>query len=133
LFLDLDRFKDINDSMGHTVGDYLLKEVARRLKTCIRESDTVGRMGGDEFTILLSDITHADDALVIVKKIMAIFQETFPVDGRELHTTTSIGISLYPKDGEHAEDLLKNADRAMYHAKEQGRNTYQFFNAAMDI
>jgi diguanylate cyclase (GGDEF)-like protein/PAS domain S-box-containing protein len=133
LFLDLDRFKEINDSMGHTVGDYLLKEVARRLKTCIRESDTVGRMGGDEFTILLSDITHADDALVIVKKIMAIFQETFPVDGRELHTTTSIGISLYPKDGEHAEDLLKNADRAMYHAKEQGRNTYQFFNAAMDI
>jgi diguanylate cyclase (GGDEF)-like protein/PAS domain S-box-containing protein len=133
LFLDLDHFKDINDSMGHTVGDYLLKEVARRLKTCIRESDTVGRMGGDEFTILLSDITHADDALVIVKKIMAIFQETFPVDGRELHTTTSIGISLYPKDGEHAEDLLKNADRAMYHAKEQGRNTYQFFNAAMDI
>ncbi|MEW5744310.1 MAG: EAL domain-containing protein [Nitrospirota bacterium] len=133
LFLDLDRFKMINDTLGHQVGDELLGEVALRLKVCVRQSDTVARLGGDEFAVLLPNIAHAEDAAVIAEKIIAAVQKPFALDSQELYMTTSIGISMYPGDGDHPETLLKNADIAMYHAKGQGRNNYQFYNAAMNI
>jgi len=126
LFLDLDRFKLINDTLGHNAGDALLLDVAHRLKGCVREADTVARMGGDEFTIVLTDLPDADSAATAARKILEVMAVPFTIEGRELFITTSIGISLYPRDGEHLEDLLKAADMAMYHAKEQGRDTYQF-------
>jgi diguanylate cyclase (GGDEF)-like protein/PAS domain S-box-containing protein len=132
LFMDLDHFKYINDTLGHTAGDDLLKDIAGRLKTCIRESDMVARMGGDEFIVLLSDITVAEDAAIVGRKIMASLLEPFFINSHKVNTTASIGISIYPDDGENEEDLLKNADIAMYHAKKQGRNTYQFYNTAMN-
>ncbi len=130
-FLDLDRFKSINDALGHTVGDMLLRDVAGRLKTCIREEDTVSRFAGDEFTLLLLGITQAEHAVDIACKILRAFKQPLIIGGHELYITTSIGIALYPNDGEDAETLLKNADTAMYHAKEQGRNNYQFYTPAM--
>lgn len=133
LFLDLDRFKNVNDSLGHTAGDQLLKEVAERLKLCMRESDTVARIGGDEYTVLLTHISHADDASKIAKKIMAALQRPYIINNHELRVTASIGISTCPEDGETAEALLKHADIAMYHAKEQGRNNYQFYNPVLNI
>ncbi|HXW68428.1 MAG TPA: EAL domain-containing protein, partial [Dissulfurispiraceae bacterium] len=133
LFLDLDRFKNINDMLGHDIGDQLLKEVAERLKKSIRSSDTVSRIGGDEFNILLSEITSVDDAAVIARKILAAFQKSCTIAGHELHVTASIGISIYPDDSEDPGKLLKYADTAMYHAKEHGRNIYQFYNAAINI
>jgi len=133
MFLDLDNFKNINDTLGHSMGDELLKEVAGRLKTCIRETDTIARIGGDEFNILLADISHADDAVPIAKKIMLLFKEPFKIDNQELYVTASIGISICPNDGESAEALLKNADIAMYHAKGEGRNNYQFYSSAVNI
>jgi len=133
MFLDLDNFKNINDTLGHSIGDKLLKEVASRLKTCMRETDTIARIGGDEFNILLADISHADDAVPIAKKIMSLFKDPFKIDDRELYITASIGISICPNDGESAETLLKNADIAMYHAKEQGRNNYQFHSSAVNL
>ena len=133
MFLDLDNFKNINDTLGHSIGDKLLKEVAGRLKTCMRETDTIARIGGDEFNILLADISHADDAVPIAKKIMSLFKGPFEIDNQELYVTASIGISICPHDGESAEALLKNADIAMYHAKEQGRNNYQFHSSAANI
>lgn len=132
LFLDLDRFKGINDTMGHTVGDGVLKEVAARLQTCMRRSDTIARIGGDEFAVLLPEIELAEEAAKTVNKIIAAFQPVFRVEGHELHMSTSIGISIYPGDGDYPEILLKNADMAMYHAKELGRNNYQFYNSAMN-
>jgi diguanylate cyclase (GGDEF)-like protein/PAS domain S-box-containing protein len=132
MFLDLDNFKNINDTLGHSIGDKLLKEVAGRLKTCMRETDTIARIGGDEFNMLLADISHADDAVPIAKKIMSLFKGPFDIDNQELYVTASIGISICPNDGESAEALLKNADIAMYHAKEQGRNNYQFHSAAVN-
>ncbi|MFZ5998685.1 MAG: diguanylate cyclase domain-containing protein [Nitrospirota bacterium] len=131
LFLDIDYFKNINDSLGHTIGDQLLRDVAKRLKACIRKSDTVARIGGDEFILLLSPINDIGDAVIIAEKILSVFQKPFKIDGNTLRVTTSIGLSLYPGDGETAEALLKNADIAMYYAKERGRNRYQCFNAAM--
>ena len=133
MFLDLDRFKIINDTLGHTTGDLLLREVAKRLKTCVRESDTVARIGGDEFNVLLADMAHAEHAATIAEKIISVFKEPFEIGGIELHVTTSIGISLYPGDGENAETLLKNADTAMYSAKEAGRNNYQFYNHVLQM
>ncbi len=133
MFLDLDNFKNINDTLGHSVGDKLLKEVAGRLKTCMRETDTIARIGGDEFNILLADISHADDAVPIAKKIMSLFKEPFNLDDQEFYITASIGISICPNDGESAETLLKNADIAMYHAKGEGRNNYQFHSSAVNI
>lgn len=133
MFLDLDNFKNINDTLGHSMGDKLLKEVAGRLKTCIRETDTIARIGGDEFNILLADISHADDAVPIAKKIMSLFKEPFKIDNQELYVTVSIGISICPNDSESAEALLKNADIAMYHAKGEGRNNYQFHSSAVNI
>ena len=132
LFLDLDRFKVINDSLGHTVGDRLICEVAGRLRTCLREGDTVARLGGDEFTLLLPDIGQAVDAAKVAKKVLDLVRMPFAVDGRELFVTASAGISLYPDDGSDAETLVKNADTAMYRAKEQGRDNYQLYTPAMN-
>jgi diguanylate cyclase (GGDEF)-like protein/PAS domain S-box-containing protein len=129
LFLDLDRFKVINDSLGHNIGDQLLQAVAARVQTCIRESDTVARLGGDEFTVLLPDLQRSEDAAPVANKIIEAVRHPFHIEGREFFTTTSIGISLFPEDGIDAETLIKNADTAMYQAKEQGRDNYQLFNA----
>ena len=129
LFLDLDRFKAINDSLGHNIGDQLLQAVAGRVQSCVRESDTVARLGGDEFTVLLPHLPHAEDAALVAQKIIDAVRYPFQIEGREFFMTTSIGISLYPDDGFDAETLIKNADTAMYQAKEQGRDNYQLFNA----
>jgi diguanylate cyclase (GGDEF)-like protein/PAS domain S-box-containing protein len=133
MFLDIDRFKVINDTMGHTAGDELLTEIAIRLKGSMRESDVLARIGGDEFTILLPDVTHAEDAARISEKIITHLARPFTVRGQEFHVTASLGISIYPDDSDYGEDLLKNADIAMFHAKEQGGNTYQFYSPAINI
>ena len=131
MFLDLDRFKEINDSLGHAAGDEVLKEAARRLQSCLRSTDTVGRLGGDEFTVLLEDIHHVDEISTLARKILDAFAEQTEVAGRELHLSTSIGITVYPLDDQDANTLLKNADIAMYQAKQEGRNNFQFFAAEM--
>jgi len=127
LFLDLDRFKVINDSLGHDIGDLLLKEVASRLSDCVRDGDTVARFGGDEFTIILNDIAVAEDIPDMCKKILSTLAEPFNCENRELFITTSIGISLFPRDGDNGQTLLKKSDAAMYLAKSKGRNAYQFY------
>jgi diguanylate cyclase (GGDEF)-like protein len=132
LFLDLDRFKHINDSLGHGVGDHLLQSVAKRLRTGVRNSDTVCRQGGDEFVILLANIEQAKDAGFRAQKILAALTPPHSIDQLELHVSVSIGISIYPNDGQDADTLIKNADTAMYHAKEGGRNDYQFFEQNMN-
>jgi diguanylate cyclase (GGDEF)-like protein/PAS domain S-box-containing protein len=129
LFLDLDRFKVINDSLGHNIGDQLLQAVAARVQACVRESDTVARLGGDEFTVLLPRLQRSHDAAPVAQKIIEAIRHPFHIEGREFFTTTSIGISLFPEDGTDAESLIKNADTAMYQAKELGRDNYQLFNA----
>ena len=133
LFLDLDHFKYINDSLGHAIGDQLLQCVSKRLQTSVRGSDTVSRQGGDEFVILLSEITHPEHAATIAKKILLSLNVPCSIEGHDLHIDGSIGISIYPADGEDAETLIKNADTAMYHAKERGRNNFQFFTAEMNL
>jgi diguanylate cyclase (GGDEF)-like protein/PAS domain S-box-containing protein len=132
LFLDLDRFKVINDSLGHNIGDQLLQAVAARVTACVRESDTVARLGGDEFTVLLPRLHRSDDAAPIAAKIIEAVRYPFHIEGREFFITTSIGISLFPEDGTDAESLIKNADTAMYQAKELGRDNYQLFNAVVN-
>lgn len=132
LFLDLDNFKHINDSLGHAAGDSLLQSVAKRLTGCVRGSDTVSRLGGDEFVVLVSNESLAGSATLTADKIIAAMAEPFDVDGRTLHVTTSIGISTYPGDSHNAEALLQNADIAMYEAKKFGRNNFQFFKSAMN-
>jgi diguanylate cyclase (GGDEF)-like protein/PAS domain S-box-containing protein len=132
MFLDLDRFKNVNDSLGHTVGDKLLQEVARRLRGSMRASDTVSRQGGDEFVILIPDMADAADVARAAQKVLDAVSHPYSIDGHELVTTPSIGISVYPNDGREVETLLKNADAAMYHAKESGRNNYQFFTQDMN-
>ena len=132
LFLDLDRFKIINDTLGHGVGDKLLIEVAKRLSACLRESDTLARLGGDEFAVLLPQLHQASEAADVAKKITTIIAETIKVDGYSLHVTTSLGISLFPEDGERSEVIVKNADTAMYRSKDQGRNQFTFFSAEMN-
>ncbi|MGZ5492359.1 MAG: putative bifunctional diguanylate cyclase/phosphodiesterase [Thermoanaerobaculia bacterium] len=131
-FLDLDRFKDINDSLGHTVGDILLKAVAERVRHCVREGDTIARFGGDEFTLLIPKIENIEDAAKIAQKIIETLKIPFFVNERELFVTTSIGVSLYPEDGSDPETLVRNADTAMYRAKEQGRDNYQLYAPAMN-
>ncbi len=126
-FLDLDGFKNINDSMGHIAGDELLKSVARRLKSCVRESDTVARIGGDEFGLLVTDIESLGNISKVAKKIISALSKPFVICDKELCMTASIGIGVHPGAGQHAEDLLRNADSAMYLAKERGRNNYQFY------
>jgi diguanylate cyclase (GGDEF)-like protein/PAS domain S-box-containing protein len=133
LFLDLDGFKHINDSLGHAVGDKLLQSVATRLVSCARRSDTVSRQGGDEFVVLLSEIKHPADAGIAARKIIAALSTPHVVDQHELYVTASIGLSTYPDDGRDTESLIKTADTAMYQAKEKGRNNYQFFKKNMNI
>jgi diguanylate cyclase (GGDEF)-like protein/PAS domain S-box-containing protein len=132
LFLDLDRFKTINDSLGHLAGDRLLQSVAERLGHCVRDTDTICRQGGDEFLIVLADLTDEDVPARIAEKILRRLSEPFDVDGHTLGTSFSIGIAVYPDDGRDADALMKNADTAMYHAKESGRNTYRFFTEQMN-
>jgi len=133
IFLDLDRFKYINDSLGHAIGDELLQSVSKRLLANVRASDTVSRQGGDEFVILLSEITHLGDAATSARKILLSLNAPHSIRGQDLRIDGSIGISVYPEDGQDAETLIKNADTAMYHAKESGRNNFQFFKAEMNL
>ena len=132
MFVDLDRFKNVNDSLGHAVGDKLLWEIAHRLNTCVREEDTVARLGGDEFVVVLESLRDKEDAMHIANKIHQAFERPIEVDQRMLHASASIGIALYPDDGENAEALMQNADTAMYQAKSLGRNNYQFFAPFMN-
>ena len=132
MFVDLDRFKHINDTLGHAAGDDLLQQVAERLKESVRASDTVGRLGGDEFAIVLSFLATARDADVPARKIMARFNEPFRLGQAELYVTASVGIAVYPDDSTDQDALVKNADIAMYRAKEEGRNTYKFFSPGMN-
>jgi diguanylate cyclase (GGDEF)-like protein len=131
LFLDLDNFKDINDTLGHSTGDKLLQSVAERLSSCVRATDTVSRQGGDEFVVLLSEIGEKSDAVVAAEKLITAVTATYPIALHDLAITASIGISVYPDDGEDAESLLKAADTAMYYAKDEGRNRCQLFNRDM--
>jgi diguanylate cyclase (GGDEF)-like protein len=132
-FLDLDRFKQINDSLGHEAGDQLLQEVAVRLRGCVRASDTVARLGGDEFVVLLPEIGHSDDAAIVAQKILAVVAKPFTLIGQEFRVTVSIGISSYPADGLDEQTLTKNADIAMYQAKEGGKNNFQFYSKARNV
>ena len=132
LFLDLDDFKKANDSLGHEIGDKLLVESAARLQQVLRKEDTVGRLGGDEFIILLRGLTEHHNALAIAENLLKAFREPFKIGGRELILTMSIGVAVYPKNGRCASDLLRNADTAMYQAKALGRNTYSFFTKEMN-
>jgi diguanylate cyclase (GGDEF)-like protein len=132
LYLDVDRFKTINDSLGHAIGDRLLQSVAQRLKFCVRLTDTVSRQGGDEFVVLLSQMTHAEDAAVSAEKILAALAAPHPIEEHTLYVTASIGVATFPDDGTTADALLKNADFAMYRAKEKGRNCFQFFTPEMN-
>ncbi|OEY68053.1 putative bifunctional diguanylate cyclase/phosphodiesterase [Marinobacter sp. X15-166B] len=132
LFLDIDDFKKVNDSLGHEVGDKLLVEAARRLKRAVRKSDTVGRLGGDEFIVLLRALKDINDLVDIAEGLLGLFREPFRFDGRELVLTLSIGIAIYPDNGASASNLLRNADTAMYQAKALGRNAYSFFTKEMN-
>jgi len=132
LFIDLDRFKLINDSLGHAEGDELLKGVANRLQGCVRRSDTLARLGGDEFTILLPDLSDPEDAALISQKVIDELRRPLTVGGQEVRATASIGIALYPNDGSEAESLVKHADIAMYHVKTAGKNAYAFFSPEMN-
>jgi diguanylate cyclase (GGDEF)-like protein/PAS domain S-box-containing protein len=131
MFIDLDHFKKINDSLGHDVGDKLLQSVAGRLLACVRRSDTVSRLGGDEFVILLSQVEHAEDAAYSARKILRALTAPHIIDNKSLDINASIGVSTYPSDGQDAEGLMNRADNAMYEAKEHGRNNYQFFRHEM--
>ena len=132
LFIDLDRFKNINDTLGHDAGDALLQEVGRRLKHCVRQSDTVARLGGDEFVILLEELSEPGRVATVAGKILSAIVKPFQMLGQEFRVTASIGISIYPEDGQDEQTLMKNADIAMYHAKEQGKNNFQFHSGHMD-
>ncbi len=131
LFIDLDHFKEINDSLGHAVGDEILKIVTSRLKETIREEDTVARLGGDEFTVVLEDLNQVNDASVIAAKILETLSSFIDVKDNTLYVSSSIGISIYPDDGDSSQNLLKFADSAMYKAKDEGRNNYQYYNSSM--
>jgi diguanylate cyclase (GGDEF)-like protein len=133
LFLDVDRFKHINDSLGHMIGDRLLQSIAHRLLGCVRASDTVSRQGGDEFVILLSEVTHAQDATFCADKILEVIRAPHRIDEHDLHITASIGIVTYPDDGADADTLMRHADFAMYHAKDNGRDNRQFFKRDVNI
>jgi len=132
LFLDLDGFKHVNDSLGHPIGDKLLQSIAKRLVDCVRASDTVSRQGGDEFVVLLSQAEHQEDAATIASRLLRAVAQSHAIGQHDLHITTSIGVSVYPDDGADAETLIKNADTAMYQAKENGRQSFQFFKPAMN-
>jgi diguanylate cyclase (GGDEF)-like protein len=130
MFLDLDRFKHVNDTLGHAAGDELLRQVAARLTACMRTGDTVARPGGDEFVVVLPEIAHPEDAALVAEKIFASLKEPIVVANHPLRVTTSIGIAIYPVDGDDdLQDLMRKADMAMYSAKEAGRNGYRFYGA----
>jgi diguanylate cyclase (GGDEF)-like protein/PAS domain S-box-containing protein len=133
LFLDLDGFKHVNDTLGHGVGDKLLQSVAERLSACVRASDTVSRLGGDEFVVLLAEIAHPEDAAIAAGRMLQAVSAPHLIDQHELHVGTSIGVSLYPSDGSDAETLIKNADTAMYQAKANGRSSYRFYEPGMNL
>jgi diguanylate cyclase (GGDEF)-like protein/PAS domain S-box-containing protein len=135
MFIDLDRFKTINDSLGHDVGDELLKRVAARLTACVRASDTVARLGGDEFAVILENLLDDDDegAQQVAEKMITVMGAPMLINNQHLNTSCSIGISLYPTDGRDGATLMKHADVAMYYAKEKGRNNYQFFSGEMNV
>ncbi|MEM9136135.1 MAG: EAL domain-containing protein [Cyanobacteria bacterium P01_F01_bin.42] len=133
MFLDLDKFKVVNDTLGHSVGDGLLQEVGQRLRDCVRSTDMVARWGGDEFIILLPDINTLDDAIGTAKRILAAFQQGCQIEGHDLTINTSIGIAIYPNDALEAEVLVRNADIALYQSKEMGRGTYNLYNAGVDL
>jgi diguanylate cyclase (GGDEF)-like protein/PAS domain S-box-containing protein len=132
LFLDLDGFKHVNDSLGHSTGDKLLQATGKRLVDCVRAADTVSRQGGDEFVVLLSEVEHPEDVATTARRMLKVVAEPQSIDLHDLHITASIGLSVYPDDGLDAETLIKNADTAMYQAKENGRQSYQFFKPAMN-
>ena len=133
LFIDLDFFKHINDTLGHSAGDAMLIEIAARLRQRVRASDTLARIGGDEFVILLSNIETAEDCMRVAESVIAAIAEPITLDGHSFSSTASIGIAMWPAaDGEDSETLTCNADVAMYHAKRSGRNNYQFFTADMN-
>lgn len=132
MMLDLDHFKSVNDSMGHDMGDQLLQLAAERLTNVVRKSDTVARLGGDEFTVLLPQMSHGDDAAMLANKILNVFHPSFVLAGQEFYISTSIGIAFYPEDGNDPRALMKSADTALYHAKEQNRNNYKFFTQRLN-
>jgi diguanylate cyclase (GGDEF)-like protein/PAS domain S-box-containing protein len=132
LFVDVDRFKEVNDSVGHAIGDCLLQAVAQRLLACVRNSDTVARFGGDEFVVVLSEVAHGTDAAISADKLLATLSLPYSIDAHSIHITASIGIATYPDDARDADTLLKNADVAMYHAKENGRNQHHFYERNMN-
>jgi diguanylate cyclase (GGDEF)-like protein/PAS domain S-box-containing protein len=133
LFLDLDGFKHINDSLGHSTGDKLLQYVASRLRECVRAPDTVSRQGGDEFVVLLQHLDNPEDAVTAARRVLKVVAEAYSINGHDLHITASIGVSIYPDDGPDAETLIKNADVSMYQAKESGRQTFRFFKPEMNL
>lgn len=133
MYLDLDHFKHINDSLGHEVGDHLLQSVAKRLQACVRQSDTVSRQGGDEFVVLLAEVEEVHDAVLSARKLMESMAKPHHIGDHQLYVSLSIGISLYPDDGNNAEAVIRNADTAMYHAKRGGRNKYQVFTQDMNV
>ena len=132
MYLDLDKFKKVNDSFGHHFGDILLKSVARRLETCVREGDTLARLGGDEFIILYSHIAEEENVRTLADRIYIGFQNPFNINNKEISITTSMGISIYSKDGEGIDELMMNADKALYEAKRRGRNRYEFFKQKVE-
>ncbi len=133
LFFDLDHFKAINDSYGHHMGDELLREIASRTTGCVREIDTVCRLGGDEFVLVLPELHDAADAGAVARKLLAALSQPYRIDGHELCITPTLGISIYPKDGTDADTLLRNADTAMYHAKESGKNDFRFYEVRREV
>ncbi len=133
MFLDIDHFKHINDSLGHYIGDLFLQQMSAKFRECLREGDTVSRFGGDEFTILMDEINGEDDAIVVAREVLGLFDQAINIDGNDIYSGASIGIALYPSDGDDAETLIRNADTAMYHAKALGRNNYQLFKSEMEV
>ena len=133
VFVDLDHFKLINDTLGHDVGDLVLKTIATRLVSCLRDADTAARPGGDEFLLILVDQESNESISIVIRRILDMIAQPISINGRDLYVTCSIGISIYLQDGNDVTTLLKNADTAMYHAKELGRNNFQFFNNAMNL
>jgi diguanylate cyclase (GGDEF)-like protein/PAS domain S-box-containing protein len=133
MYLDLDRFKEVNDTLGHDMGDILLKEVAERLMKCVRADDIVARMGGDEFTVILNNVNHQINTERITQSILNKLSEPFNLDGEVIYISASIGISVYPVNGTEVDALIKNADQAMYFAKQSGRNRYHYFNIEMQL
>jgi diguanylate cyclase (GGDEF)-like protein len=133
IYVDLDRFKPVNDRYGHATGDLLLQAVAHRLRTCVRESDTVARVGGDEFVVLLDGISHANDAMQVAEKIHAVLLEPFRLaSGQSVHISSSAGIAMYPEHGQDEATLSRHADAAMYAAKDAGRDQYVVYDPALE-